>query len=84
MRALAVRGLGRHSAYDLMQEIVEVVYRDGIEFHTILKNLAAVQQYLSEEDIDDLTDPNTNLGLVQAQIDATLTEIGFNRPEASV
>lgn len=73
--ALAVRGLGRHTAYELMREIVETIYRDGSNFDMVLKNHEIVRHYLSAEDIDDLLDPRSNLGLIDAQIEATLSEI---------
>ncbi len=76
--ALAARGLGRYAAYELMRKIVETVYRDGIDFHTVLKNHESVREYLSEEEIDDLLDPESNLGLIESQIDATLSEIEVN------
>lgn len=73
--ALAARGLGRYAAYELMRDIVETVYRDGIDFRTVLKNHERVREYISEEDIDDLLDPESNLGLIESQIDVTLSEI---------
>ncbi len=76
--ALAARGLGRYAAYDLMRRIVETVYRDGSDFGTVLKNHEGVRKYLSEEDIDDLLDPESTLGLTESQIDATLSEIVVN------
>lgn len=73
--ALATRGLGRYAAYELMREIVETVYRDGGEFRSVLKSHDTVRQYLSDEEIDDLLDPESNLGLIGPQIEATLSEI---------
>jgi adenylosuccinate lyase len=80
--ALATRGLGRYAAYELMREIVETVYRDGIEFRVLLKGHEKVREYLSDEEIDDLLNPEFNLGIVGPQIDATLSEIeGGKNPE---
>jgi adenylosuccinate lyase len=73
--ALATRGLGRYAAYELMREIVETVYRDGGEFRSVLRSHDTVRQYLSDEEIDDLLDPESNLGLIGPQIEATLSEI---------
>lgn len=73
--AIAARGLGRYSAYELMREIAKTVYREGSEFRNVLKNHKIVRQYLSEEEIEDLLNPQSNLGLVDAQINATLLEI---------
>ncbi len=73
--ALATRGLGRYAAYELMREIVDTVYREGIEFRSVLKKHEKVRQYLSKEEIDDLLDPESNLGIIGPQIDATLTEM---------
>lgn len=74
--ALAARGLGRYAAYELMRKIVETVYRDGSEFRSVLKSHEMVRQYLSDDEIDDLLDPESNLGCIDAQIDATLSEMG--------
>lgn len=73
--ALASRGLGRYAAYELMREIVETVYRDGSEFRSVLKSHDTVRQYLSDEEIDDLLNPESDLGLTGQQIEATLSEI---------
>ncbi len=73
--ALASRGLGRYAAYELMREIVESVYRDGREFRSVLQSHDTVRRYLSEEEIDDLLDPESNLGIIGPQIEATLSEI---------
>jgi adenylosuccinate lyase len=80
--ALATRGLGRYAAYELMREIVETVYRDGIEFGALLKKHEKVRQYLSEEEIDDLLDPESNLGIMEPQIHAALSEMeDVKKPE---
>jgi adenylosuccinate lyase len=80
--ALATRGLGRYAAYELMREIVETVYRDGIEFGVLLKKHEKVRQYLSEEEINDLLDPESNLGIMGPQIDAALSEMeDVKKPE---
>ena len=80
--ALATRGLGRYAAYELMREIVETVYRDGIEFGVVLKKHEKVRQYLSEEEIDDLLDPESNLGIMEHQIGAALSEMeDVEKPE---
>jgi hypothetical protein len=61
---------------------VETVYRDGIEFRVLLKRHEKVREYLSDEEIDDLLNPEFNLGIVGPQIDATLAEIeGGEDPE---
>lgn len=73
--ALATGGLGRYTAYELLREIVNVVYRDGKEFRAVLKSNETVRKYLSEDDIDELTNPKSNLGIVQAKINETLSEI---------
>ncbi len=82
--ALATRGLGRYAAYELMREIVETVYRDGSEFRSVLRSHDTVRQYLNEEEIDDLLDPESNLGLIGPQIDATLSEIEGNEKRPSL
>lgn len=80
--ALSTRGLGRYAAYELMREIVESLYREGIEFRVLLKRHEKVREYLSDEEIDDLLNPESNLGIVGPQIDATLSEIeGGKNPE---
>lgn len=73
--ALALRGLGRYTAYSLMREIAQDVLNSGREFREILKNHQVVRQYLNEDEIDNLLDFSSNLGLVQAQIDSALAEI---------
>jgi len=73
--ALASRGLGRYTAYELMREIVETVYNEGREFREALKGHDVVRQYLSEKDIDDLIDPHAILGLVGNKIEETLLEV---------
>jgi adenylosuccinate lyase len=73
--ALATGGLGRYTAYELLREIVNVVYRDGKEFRAVLKSNETVRKYLSEDDIDELTNPKSNLGIVEAKINETLLEI---------
>ena len=73
--ALAARGLGRYTAYQLMREIVQTVYSEGIKFRNALRNNKTVCQYLSDKDIDALLDPGSNLGLTALQIDNTLSEI---------
>jgi len=73
--ALAARGLGRYTAYALMREIAQTVYREGIEFRRVLRSHETVRQYLSDEDIDELLDPKSSLGLIELQIDSTLSEI---------
>jgi adenylosuccinate lyase len=77
--ALAIRGLGRYAAYELMREIVETVYRDGTAFRAVLQNHDEVRRYLSEAEIDDLLNPDSNLGIVGAQIDATLSEMASEK-----
>jgi adenylosuccinate lyase len=74
--ALALRGLGRYTAYSLMREIAQSVLNTGQEFRETLKKHHIVRQYLKEEDIDNLLDFQSNLGLVQNQIDAALSEMG--------
>jgi adenylosuccinate lyase len=73
--ALATRGLGRYTAYALVREIAQTVYREGIEFRSVLRSHETVRQYLSDEDIDELLDPKSSLGLIESQIDKTLSEI---------
>lgn len=82
--ALATRGLGRYAAYELMREIVDTVYREGIEFRSVLKNHEKVRQYLSKEEIDDLLDPESNLGIIGPQIDATLSEMEHGEKRSPV
>jgi adenylosuccinate lyase len=76
--ALAVRGLGRYTAYELLRNIIHAVYRDGKEFRSVLKSHETVRKYLSEGDIDELTDPKSNLGIIEAKIDAAVSEIEAN------
>jgi len=49
MTALAERGLGRHTAHELLQEITHTVINDNIEFGSVLKNHETIRGYLSEE-----------------------------------
>ena len=80
MTALATRGLGRYTARDLIQALAGKVYEEDADFLTILKSNEDITRYLTPEEIDDLVDPDTNLGLVQHQIDETLSEInGYNK-----
>ncbi|MGQ9696186.1 MAG: hypothetical protein ACUVWV_15735 [Thermodesulfobacteriota bacterium] len=72
--ALALRGLGRYTAYSLMREIAQTVLNGGQEFREILKSHQIVRQYLNEEEIENLLDLQANLGIMQAQIDAALSE----------
>jgi adenylosuccinate lyase len=74
--ALASRGLGRYTAYGLMREIAQSVMESGKEFRDLLKNHEIVRRYLSEAEIDEYLDFQSNLGILQAQIDSTLSEIG--------
>lgn len=73
--ALALRGLGRYTAYSLMREIAQSILNKGQEFREVLKAHQTVRQYLKDEDIDKLLDFSSSLGLVQTQIEATLAEI---------
>ncbi|MGC8810726.1 MAG: lyase family protein [bacterium] len=54
--ALALRGLGRYTAYSLMREIAQSVLNRGREFREALKSHQIVRQYLKEEEIDNLLD----------------------------
>jgi len=74
--ALAARGLGRYTAYGLMREIAQSVMQTQKEFRELLKSHEIVHQYLNDAEIDDFLDFQSNLGILQAQIDATLSEIG--------
>lgn len=72
---LAERGLGRYTSYDLMREIVKTVYTTGEEFRNVLKKHETVTRYLTDKEIDELTEPSSDLGTIQEQIDITLKEI---------
>jgi adenylosuccinate lyase len=74
--ALASRGLGRYTAYGLMREIAQSAMQTRKEFRELLESHETVRQYLNDAEIDELLDFQSNLGIVQAQIDATLSEIG--------
>jgi len=74
--ALAARGLGRYAAYGLMREIAQSTIETRKEFREVLKNHGTIRQYLNEAEIDDLLDFQSNLGIVQTQIDSTLSKIG--------
>lgn len=73
--ALALRGLGRYTAYSLMREIAQIVLNRDQEFREVLKSHQTVRQYLNEEEIEKLLDLQANLGILQDQIDAALSEI---------
>lgn len=77
--ALADRGLGRYSAYQLMREIVQTVYSKGVTFRSALGDHEVVRRHLSDKEIDALLDPGSNLGLVALQIESTLSEIERGR-----
>ncbi len=74
--ALASRGLGRYTAYALMREMAQQVTETGKDFRELLKNHKTVREYLTDREIDEHLDFSSNLGIVQAQIDATLSAIG--------
>jgi adenylosuccinate lyase len=79
--ALALKGLGRYKAYDLMREIVNHVYESGEDFKETLKSHEIVSKYIDRKDIEELTDHHSILGTVEYQIETVLLEIekGYDR-----
>jgi len=75
MHVLAKKGIGRHSAHRLMQELADRTYETGKSFKEVLLENEKIRKLLSKEEIDNLLDPRNALGIIPKQIEETIKAV---------
>ncbi|MDN5346930.1 MAG: hypothetical protein PWP65_494 [Clostridia bacterium] len=74
MLALAEK-IGRQSAHDLIYDITMKAFAEDKSLKEALMENETVMKYLTEEQIDELIDPEKYLGTIPHQVEATLEAI---------
>jgi len=75
MIALAKKGVGRQRAHELLRRCSMKVYETGRHFREILIEDEEIRKHLSEEEINQLMNPENYLGTAVQQIEAVIEKI---------
>ncbi|WP_292469793.1 adenylosuccinate lyase [Methanolobus sp.] len=78
MIELAKRGVGRQEAHELVRSSAMEAHDTGAYFKDVLLANPDVANYLSEEDIINLVDPDRYIGTAVEQVEAVVTKLKRN------
>jgi adenylosuccinate lyase len=75
MIELAMRGVGRQEAHELVRSSAMESHESGKHFKDVLLANSEVANYLSEEDIINLVDPDRYIGTAVEQVEAVVAKL---------
>jgi adenylosuccinate lyase len=75
MIELAMRGVGRQEAHELVRSSAMEAHDSGKHFKDVLLANPEVSNYLSEEDIINLVDPDRYIGTAVEQVEAVVAKL---------
>jgi len=75
MIELAKRGVGRQEAHEIVRSSAMTAHESGQHFKDVLLANAEVVEYLSEEDIVNLVDPDRYIGTAVEQVEAVVAKL---------
>ncbi|WP_094228618.1 adenylosuccinate lyase [Methanolobus psychrotolerans] len=78
MIELAKRGVGRQEAHELVRSSAMEAHETGKHFKEVLLANPNVANYLSEEDITNLVDPDKYIGTAVEQVEAVVAKLKRN------
>ena len=75
MIELAKRGVGRQEAHEIVRSSAMEAHETGKHFKEVLLSKPDVANYLSEEDINSLVDPDKYIGTAVEQVEAVVQKL---------
>ena len=75
MMELAMRGVGRQEAHEIVRSSAMIAHESGQHFKDVLLANAEVMKYLSEDDIVNLVDPDKYIGTAVEQVEAVVAKL---------
>ncbi|TQD25259.1 adenylosuccinate lyase [Methanolobus vulcani] len=78
MIELAMRGVGRQEAHEIVRSSAMESHESGKHFKDVLLANSEVANYLSEEDIINLVDPDKYIGTAVEQVEAVVAKLRTN------
>lgn len=75
MMELAMRGVGRQEAHEIVRSSAMIAHEGGKHFKDVLLANKEVAEYLSEEDIVNLVDPDKYIGTAVEQVEAVVAKL---------
>ncbi|SFM83266.1 adenylosuccinate lyase [Methanolobus profundi] len=78
MIELAMRGVGRQEAHELVRSSAMEAHETGAHFKDVLLANPDVANYLSEDDVSNLVDPDKYIGTAVEQVDMVVAKLKRN------
>lgn len=75
MMELAMRGVGRQEAHEIVRSSAMIAHESGKHFKDVLFANKEVAEYLSEDDIVNLVDPDKYIGTAVEQVEAVVAKL---------
>jgi len=75
MIELAMRGVGRQEAHEIVRSSAMLAHESGQHFKDVLLANKEVAEYLSEDDIVNLVDPDKYIGTAVEQVEAVVAKL---------
>ncbi|MCL7410439.1 MAG: adenylosuccinate lyase [Methanosarcinaceae archaeon] len=75
MMELAMRGVGRQEAHEIVRSSAMLAHESGQHFKDVLLANKEVAEYLSEEDIVNLVDPDKYIGTAVEQVEVVVAKL---------
>ncbi|MBW6470124.1 MAG: adenylosuccinate lyase [Methanosarcinaceae archaeon] len=75
MMELAMRGVGRQEAHEIVRSSAMLAHESGQHFKDVLLANKEVAEYLNEEDIVNLVDPDKYIGTAVEQVEAVVAKL---------
>ncbi len=75
MMELAMRGVGRQEAHEIVRSSAMIAHEGGKHFKDVLLANKEVAEYLSEDDIVNLVDPDKYIGTAVEQVEAVVAKL---------
>lgn len=75
MIELAKRGVGRQEAHEIVRSSAMEAHETGKHFKEVLLSKTDVANYLTEEDINSLVDPDRYIGTAVEQVEAVVEKL---------
>ncbi len=75
MMELAMRGVGRQEAHEIVRSSAMIAHEGGKHFKDVLLANKEVAEYLSEDDITNLVDPDKYIGTAVEQVEAVVAKL---------
>ncbi len=75
MMELAMRGVGRQEAHEIVRSSAMIAHESGQHFKDVLLANKEVAEYLSEDDVVNLVDPDKYIGTAVEQVEAVVAKL---------